>query len=458
MIKITLFLILLSINSALAGDTKGNGGNALVCMNEDSKSHLLALDHYEARDKFPHDVPPFEGESDVDLALGLLERISKLDKHRYFRMRLAIQNFYSAVKWVNFPLGRVVDTGQYSIPDDCKLYQVVNQNRNILPRGKKYLIEKDIWDKLSFDDRGVLILHEVLYFEAPNKTSEKIRLFNSFLIADKFRDFTKLEYLKFLIKNGFKKHTFSEFEIHLDKNTLYYPSGMVKKSVSVNHSLARFLGKELTMQEKKIVFAKNGRPIEFCSLTPLSHDFGFGIRDIHCINYPGEYSPLRFYQSGGIKTGAIFSFKAKHGPYNVQFGVLNRTVEFYAPIRFFPTGELNKIINTTFRYEYMGENWQLGGNGQSLFDKNKNLIKTEIINKEAFESLYGSILIRDYVEFENNTLKSSIAAIAFQLTIHGQVYNFSGKQEVSFYPNGALRTGILVSGESLEFTVDGLIK
>lgn len=458
MIKIAMFLLSLNLSLAFAGDTKGNGGNAIVCMDENSKNHLLALDHYEAITKFGRDESLLESESDIELALEIIERISKLDKHRYFRMRLAIQNFYAAVKWVKFPLGRVVDTGAFSIPDDCKLYQVVNQNRKILSRGKKYLIDKNMWERLKTRDRAVLILHEILYFEAPNKTSEKIRLFNSILISDKFSAISNIEYLNILIENGFEKHTFNQFEIYLNRKILFYETGMVKESVTVNHSLARLFGMELTMQEKKITFSKSGNALEFCSLTPIPHDFGFGVRDIHCINYPGEYSPLRFYASGTLKTGAVFAFKSMYGQYKVEFGVLNGTIGFYAPISFYTTGEIKKIINSTFTYNYFGEEWNLGGNGVTLFDENKNLLKTNIIKKEIFESLYGKILIRDFVEFENKVLVRTVAATAFQLEIHGQIFNFSGKQEIRFYQNGTLKSGSLVSGEKIEFTIDGLKK
>jgi hypothetical protein len=452
-----LFLFVFFIQTSFAGDSKGNGGNALVCLDENSKNHLLALDHYEAIINYGADIPGDESMEELELALNLIDRLESLGRHRYQRMRLAAQNFYNYVKWVDFPLGKIEDIGNYSIPFDCKLYQVVNQNRKILPRDKKYLIEKNIWSKLSKRDRAVLIIHEILYFEAPGKTSEAIREFNSFLIADKLRDFTSMEYISFLKNHGFQNHTYNGFEITLNNDQItYYKTGEVRTSRTINHSLALFKGIELSMNKSPIKFSKKGQPLEFCSFTPIPHDFGFGSQDVRCINFIGEYWPLAFFNDGTLKSGTVNTFEASGDGYKIAFGKLSETMNYYSPLWFNSDGSLNKARNTVINFKHLLQTWKIGGKEDTFFDAKLNILQTRVLKKEIFESLYGGILIKGTLKFSGKNLVEGFAAVPFDLSILGQNYFFKGNQKIEFYENGGLKSAETILGEHLEFSRDGL--
>lgn len=178
---------------------RGNGGFALFCANQKPQ----VLDLFENQDSFP--MAFASAETAEKKALEIVSRLQGLDPHRASLYREWIQSFSreisfapSATQFKNTP-----DAGLVSIPEGCKLEQVVFQRNPSVLNRSRYVVNRDLWNELDTDNQAALIVHEIIYRDFINSrtvemTSERIRLFNGVLHGNALNGASLKDYLSIL--------------------------------------------------------------------------------------------------------------------------------------------------------------------------------------------------------------------------------------------------------------------
>ena len=192
----TIIAIILTIgifSKAHAGVEVGNGGDAVVC--RDPQGQILTaelLDYYEARVNFRWAI---EESGTRDQIFNLfLNRIAEVNsaKVELYQKRAAL--FFSEANFLsNIELVDVPDSDHTSFPRGCSVEQLAIQKSDLLPREKRYTINKDIWDHLDMTNQAGLILHEVVYRETLGKHSRYVRYFNGLVASNILKENTPLE-------------------------------------------------------------------------------------------------------------------------------------------------------------------------------------------------------------------------------------------------------------------------
>lgn len=168
-LKLGLLCSSMLVTSICLGvDSRGSGGSAIVCT--DASNHLTAepTDSYEGR--VLRGLPVSLGDStlSVDAKILLaLTRLGRLDSARQAIYQERATRFSDSTAWLRgTTLPLIDDTGYIFKPDNCQVKQVVIQRKPAFPTDKKYLVDTDLWDLLSDDNKAVMILHEAIYEEA----------------------------------------------------------------------------------------------------------------------------------------------------------------------------------------------------------------------------------------------------------------------------------------------------
>lgn len=178
-------LFFISFSSACYAQTNkvGNGGNGVFCSNSTTPSSKL-LDFYESK----INIPIKENNAYV-VANNYINKLEKIAPklHSIYQKRLSeIQNeieFESDAKLVP-----ISDSKHLIMPiaTECEILQVAIRKARVIKNEKRFLIQKDLWDKLSVVDQAGLLTHEIIYehFSRPgDEDSINTRKINSFLYS-----------------------------------------------------------------------------------------------------------------------------------------------------------------------------------------------------------------------------------------------------------------------------------
>lgn len=183
-----LFLILMIGSSALANNKVGNGGNGVFCKSGKTETGTL-LDFYEGDMKVqssmknPMDIAAFE--------LARLKSVAPKLSAQYIQRLNEIQKEIDFKD--NVVLATILDSNHLFVPADanCQVIQVAIRKADALPSEKRFLIRKDLWQKMMPADQAGLITHEIIYehFSKLGETdSIKARKMNRYLYQDDKRE------------------------------------------------------------------------------------------------------------------------------------------------------------------------------------------------------------------------------------------------------------------------------
>lgn len=173
------------------GDDKGNGGDVVVCYDEQKKiKSVQLLDHYEGYKKFGFVIDLGDGQGPLNKVKFVLDHLSKFDEGRAKRYWQQAQNFESeSLFWPGVELVDIPDSQHIAIPKNCKIEQVAIQQEPTLPEQKRFTISKDLWDLMDDTNRAGLILHEIIFQEAielHQTNSIRSRYFNAMISQKNF--------------------------------------------------------------------------------------------------------------------------------------------------------------------------------------------------------------------------------------------------------------------------------
>lgn len=156
-----------SSSLASSGNWVGNGGMVVDCRNspdpEIARLPLSLLDLVEVvPDKYSAVYP--EGTM-IDQVNAYIERIAVHAPERAQLYRILAKSFMKNVQFTD-NLRMTNDLGSHILPKGCEKMQAIVQYSSSIPERNDYVVDRNIWSRLSEDMKAALVLHEILYYEA----------------------------------------------------------------------------------------------------------------------------------------------------------------------------------------------------------------------------------------------------------------------------------------------------
>ena len=201
--KLLVGLFLLGLGqTALANNwyDRGNGGFVLSC----GEQPLMVLDAYEAQKRYYYTVVYSDKTDVLKKAEEILSRLKPIDPVRAQVYIDWLNNFYQESQILtDTEFMETPDLGLVKKPKDCNLEQVIFQREPSRLNSVRYIINEKLWSRLDSDNRASLIIHELIYRDflqgmSLESTSERIRLFNGIILADKLKTLSLQEYIRIL--------------------------------------------------------------------------------------------------------------------------------------------------------------------------------------------------------------------------------------------------------------------
>lgn len=188
----------------------GNGGKIVIC-----DSTVQTLDVFEAQALYYWHLLPasliaadnfsrLSIYADVDVSLQMarrfLMRLKKRDPDLWYAYSEILKRFKQEAQLLDDRiLADVPDEGLTALPAGCELRQLVVQRVTAL-RGKRYVINRKLWQKLPYDQQAAMILHEVVYFEALQRRknlmdSHSVRRMTGLILSQELETLPQIAYL-----------------------------------------------------------------------------------------------------------------------------------------------------------------------------------------------------------------------------------------------------------------------
>ncbi len=144
---------------AMAGNEVGNGGDVIVCPN---KAPVLLDFHENKNKKMPYTLLTKKGKDELEYlkeVLGNLSGVSQSFHKKYLNDLTQLKG-----KLVYLPDTKfrdVKDSFHVGVPKGCEIKQAAIQKEG--PQGTIIYINKDLYEKMSVEQRAGLLGHEMIY-------------------------------------------------------------------------------------------------------------------------------------------------------------------------------------------------------------------------------------------------------------------------------------------------------
>lgn len=227
---------------ASAGHDRGNGGDALICLEGESRQTVRFFDVYEAEYRF-HMKPAFPQQEGLDQkVLTLIQRLEKVNPTRAKLYRHWYASFWKEANVLsNITLIDVPDTGMGFFPRGCRLEQLVVQQEPRFPTESRYTFNKDLWDQMDDNHRGATVLHELILREARlpennHDTSEASRFLNATILSNQIEAMATQTFVEMLGKLRFAQADANGFSILLSNmNRVSFFGASQLRSAPLHH-------------------------------------------------------------------------------------------------------------------------------------------------------------------------------------------------------------------------------
>lgn len=387
-----ILYIIITLNFSLlanSGHETGNGGDAVVCRENNIIRTAELLDFYEARTM--RDIEFKEQNGSVDeIVMRNFQKLNKYSPQNEKHFKLKFINFFNETKFLsNITLSDIPDSDHVALPVNCQIEQVAIQQTPIFLGDKKYIINKDIYDKFDNFNKAGLIQHELIYDRDMNlQDSKSARYANSIISSDyinyySFTDFTQLLYQTPLLN----KVNFANLEMNVEEPlylSLYITDTEVENNSNIKKINFNFDGYNFIL----------GQYLEYSTKLMLRSNNGIGIGLIEN-NIPLSYTNY---------------FKVKRSLVNLDIEAKPNTVFSSAKVSFHSTGEIKKFfalitpmdLNKILKGSFAGTDIILKKANERCLDCGKWFgIEFELYPNGRIKKIFSG-RIKDYSEFANN--------------------------------------------------------
>lgn len=199
--KIIIFLLLITTTfsaSASSGNEVGNGGDVLVC-----PDRIQLFDFFEFQGQHGDSIEERTGDY-KEIAKEVIKQLQKHDVAFAKLLERRLETFMDNAHLVSdAKLVNIKDTQSLvrKIGKDCTVEQVAILKKKVLATEKKFLINKEFWEKLSETHKAGLVIHELIYeyfADLGEKNSVNARGLNSYLFSNNFSKVSTEEYWKMI--------------------------------------------------------------------------------------------------------------------------------------------------------------------------------------------------------------------------------------------------------------------
>lgn len=245
--QLLLILALLVFSFTSAAGDRGHGGDVIICNSKDVITYEL-LDYFEARIENGR-VIEFHGYGWQDKVDLFLKKFEKTDYRMAIELRKLFSEFLKSSVFIERSfIPQIDDSFSYTqLKSNCKKVQAAVQKLYVKHLEKRYLIDKEIWDRLDEVERAGLVLHELLYrletisahfYNREIRTSDNLRYFHGIIASDELQLLSPLEYIE-LVKQTlfFSSSSFLQdgYEIELP-GKFTKNRDLIKKYLKYNNS------------------------------------------------------------------------------------------------------------------------------------------------------------------------------------------------------------------------------
>lgn len=181
--KWILSMILFSSSAFASGDRVGNGGDGVACSD---KTELL--DFYES--SLPLKSYKLE-QSYKEITENVLSNLERFNPAQAKQYRRRFSEFFDETEFKSgASLINIKDSRHLFKPKDknCKIMQIAIRRNEESVVMKRFLIDEDLWNKLSERSKAGLVLHEIIYehfYKLGEDDSIKARAVNAYLFSEK---------------------------------------------------------------------------------------------------------------------------------------------------------------------------------------------------------------------------------------------------------------------------------
>lgn len=194
--KKSLLLYLLAANIYAGGNEVGNGGDVVICKDQEAP---VLLDYYE-RKEGNYTITPLEADDEYQIVQKILSRLEKIAPKLQEKYMRDLKEFRLKVKFkTQEELRDIKDSFHVSLGKECEIKQLAYQRKNSLTKDTEIFINKDLYEKMDAFQKAMLITHEIIYehfIYFGEKNSIKVRLFNRYLYSEEIKDHKKSDLLK----------------------------------------------------------------------------------------------------------------------------------------------------------------------------------------------------------------------------------------------------------------------
>lgn len=213
---------------AIAGERGGNGGDVVVC-----PDRINMLDSVEStRRKQPVSINATEEGLRAKLDL-LLSRVKKKDNILEKELKTRVEILYKDVIkydetgeteqeniiFTDGDLVNVADEGATYIPTGCKIEQLIIQTKSPMPGDKKFLFQKNLWNRMDITEKSVAIFHEAIYsylLDNGINDSQATRFYNGMAISAQLDKLQDKAYHQTISDIGFPKKPLGKFGLFFE--------------------------------------------------------------------------------------------------------------------------------------------------------------------------------------------------------------------------------------------------
>lgn len=467
-----VFVFIVYFSSALAnllGDVKGNGGDIVICKNEKN----ISLDLYELKYRYDLKEKVFANELGIDKAMEIvLQRL-----HNYSPIRAELYSkwylsFYEDTIFVEHDISDIQDTGNHvEIPVHCNIKQIINQNSQILVAPKRYIINKNLWEKIDENSKLSLILHEFLYRENPAENSELLRKFNAFLLADKLNELEFFEYIEWIKKLGIISNAIQGVNVNLKKEIVYFDGSgkgvnskgdsktfiSLKRAYPVDASIYSLHSAQFYLQDAPIEFFKNKSPKSFCFYGKNIWKYKNTEILQYCLNKHMPDTHLHLYENSKAKSFFTDGGTIKNSNYEINLAKSHSNSYMWnSYLEFYENEEVKTVYNSATKIFQQGQVLKLDEKKVEFY--NNSVVKSARWKSKVKILILGENreLVSDFEKYEDNTFKSFAFLNVEKIHFLNQEVLLLPNSKITFHSNSKIKSFRIVKDTSLKDINDTL--
>lgn len=215
------FMFLTFVSAAVAGE-RGNGGDVVVCRNDDGTIiSVELLDYYEGRVMRKLPVIEYSDLPDEEFFEKIGKKINSMEDYFVgfsgYNSKMLMENIREYRQTGNWSSPEVLFTEEdlTDIPDSdeliikrgCKVEQIAIWLKKTYPEDPQFIIHAGLISHLSERDLRGLVIHEILYMALADRNSERgcrmnnsvpVRYYHQKLLSRPFEMFTFKDHLNFV--------------------------------------------------------------------------------------------------------------------------------------------------------------------------------------------------------------------------------------------------------------------